>query len=96
MLQSNEIKLYFVEVCIIQTCKFVILCENIRQKRTQNYRFKNPKTVVLKRSFLPNIFSRVTKFACLIKARINIKVEGEAKELAHIYQNCNETVQKFL
>ena len=44
-----------VEVCFNQTCKFVILGE-IRQKLTKNYRLKNPKTIVLKRSFLPHIF----------------------------------------
>ena len=30
---SNILKLYSVEVCFYQKCKFVILEENIRQKR---------------------------------------------------------------
>ena len=36
----NILKLYSVEVCFYQTCKFVILGENIRQARTQTS-FKN-------------------------------------------------------
>ena len=31
---SNILKLYSVEVCFYQTCKFVTLEENIRQKRS--------------------------------------------------------------
>ena len=57
---SNELKLYSVEVFFYQTCKFVILGENIRKKRK--------KLSFLKRSFLPYIFFYGIKFACLIKA----------------------------
>ena len=52
---SNDLKLYSLEVCFYQTYKFVILGEYIWQKRTKNHRLK-PKTIVLKRSLLSNIF----------------------------------------
>ena len=34
---------YSVEVCFYKTCKFVILCESMKQKRTKNIRFRKPK-----------------------------------------------------
>ena len=34
---------YSVEVCFYKTCKFVILCESMKQKRTKNILFRKPK-----------------------------------------------------
>ena len=42
----NDLKLSSVEVYYYQTCKFVILGENLRQKRTKNDRFKHTKTII--------------------------------------------------
>ena len=50
------------EVYYYQTRKFVILGENIRQKRTKNDRFKNPKTIIFVLYFL-RVYNR---FACLV------------------------------
>ena len=43
---SNILKLYSIQVCFCQTCKFVILCKNISKNKPKTIFLK---TIILKR-----------------------------------------------
>ena len=62
-IRKSEFKIVFCRSLLLSNMQICYPSENIRQKRTKNYHFKNPKTVVL-----PYIFFYGNKFSCLMKA----------------------------